>query len=444
MYSVWLRVWVRKRRDRLRCMSNAAVEFLMSEERFTAFVAGRGTAKTTTALFKSVAYINENPGCAGICTVPQLDDAEKVVLRRMRQFFGETEGKEWVWREKKSGVYFPGLGSVMYIRPGLEVETFRGADYAFAWMDEAGKGKQLDAWLNLRSTLRQRRGDGEFYPRLPMWITTTPTADQPWIKQVYFEKVDPLTRRGLSRPGDYKAYTMRSIDSPWIPEDEKERMRELLASGNRWARQEYGGEYVEQSGLGFPDLSEDVHLRRPGGDVEFVRYVAGIDFGGVSPTAIVLWGQDRSKRLWALKEFYVAGADDYQWLAWCEKNGVSQLICDPATSEERCRFYRQTYGVHVKRAWARSFPERYRLWAGKLAGHGGEPGLYISPECVNLWREMTNLTYRTDFHGGWVTDKWALHSSDHAYDAASYGMSEFEVGVTRPRPPFKLGEVALR
>jgi hypothetical protein len=217
------------------------------------------------------------------------------------------------------------------------------------------------------------------------------------------------------------------------------------AGTEAWGRQEYEGEFIAVTGLAFPELSPDVHLRYPGPEVEFTRTVVGLDFGDKRPTALVEWRMDRAGRIWATSEFYKYDATDYDWLNWCAENNVKRLICDPVASEDDLTHWRRIYQINMNRAVAaisRSHEKRYKLWKNRLMLQAdGLPGLFISPACVNLWEELQNLTHRKvksrdDEGGGWTPG-----SSDHAYDAGAYGMSYFGRVEGRPTPSVVLEKV---
>lgn len=414
----------------------AQAHFVASSARYPGFFGGRGAGKTVAAVMKLIQYVQAHPGCRGVLTFPTLGDVRKVFLPVMFDFFGHLHKSVWEYYEAAKELHFPAQGVTVFVRPASEPDSCRGPTIAFAAMDEIGTEDQWEAFRILQGAIRQPG-----YPN-QLWVTSTPRVDFPWIKSLWYDRIHPLTGNPVNED-NYPTFFRETKDNVFLPEWQRTELYEEWGD-SRWALQELRGQFIEVGSVAFPELNEERHRRYPPPDTEFRRHIAGIDFGMASPTSIILWGEDRSHKLWALQEFYKAGADDYDWLQWCTEHGINSLICDPSASDERLRYFRNTYGISVRRSRARSFQDRYRNWLGKLAGHGGEPGIYITPACPNLWTEMTNLAFKMEADRSTKMDKWKTGSADHAYDAASYALDEFTTPPGRPRPNFTLGAMVRR
>lgn len=417
---------------------SAQAAFWQSSARHPALIGGRGSGKSVASLMKAIRFVNEHPGANGIHTVPINDQVDKILLPSMRKFYGPAEGQDWVWQEKKSKLVFPGLRSQIFVRPALEYDSLRGPDYAFFSMDEVGTGDQMTAFYILQPTLRQTG-----YPHQG-WVTTTPST-QRWVKTLWEDHVDPMSEQPLRDPEQYVLFNAKSWDNLHLPEWQREKMK-AEAEVSRWARQEYGGEFLSLEGLAFPDLDAATHRRTAGTDWG-PRESVGFDFGASSATSLIHWKLDLSGRPWAVDEFYKRGATEYDWVTWLADRQLYTVTCDPSISDKQIIDWRQRYGIYMRRASPsiRTFPGRYAIWSGMLAVKpDGLPGGFITPNCPNLWNELTNLAFHTSRVGGVETDRWATGVQDHAYDAGAYGLSALTQVMGRPHAPFIPGELVLR
>lgn len=412
-------------------MAGAQAAFVEDESRFPAFIGGRGSSKTVSAVMKMFRYVNRWPGCRGMMTQPTLEMLETNLLPCIRDIFGDMEGRAdgWSYLEKKKQLVFPSLGAKVFMRTASEPNSLRGPTLAFGSMDEMGNDDQLEAFMILQSAIRQPG-----YPN-QLWGTTTPNVKRPWIKQVWQDKVNPVTGRPWKHPEQYVIHRASTSYNVYLPEWQRTELIEEY-EGTRWGAQELGGEWIAVEGSAFPELT-DAHMRRPPAGLVLKRRVVGLDLGGVEPTALVLIGQDSGNRVWALEEFYERGAKDGSWISWCAERDVKKVLCDPSVAERDLRFWRNTSRVPIHRAKSKRFDTRVRLVGNRLEiGRDGLPGLYISPECPNLWDELLNLTYHKPKGHPFARDQWTPGAVDHAYDALGYALMEIDGGrLGRPKAP---------
>jgi hypothetical protein len=367
-----------------------------------------------------------------MATQPTLDMIDTNYLPTVRDFFGEQEGQRegWVYLERKRQLVFPSLGSVVYLRTASEPDSCRGPTLAAASMDEMGNDDQFSTFRILQRAIRQPG-----YPN-QLWGTTTPNVRRPWIKQVWQERVNPLTGRQWKYPDQYVIFRAATTYNVYLPQWQRtEHIEEY--EGTREAAQELYGEFIAVEGAAFPDLSE-THLRRPPAVADMKRVVVGLDFGASQPTALVAVGQDHGNRLYALAEFYKRNARDEEWMNWCADNGVKKVICDPSAAERDLELWRRTHGIPIQRAKSKRFDVRKRMVGNRLAkGPDGRPGLYISPDCPNLWDELMNLAHHRPRGQDYDIDQWTPGAVDHAYDALAYAIMEIDGGrIGRPNSPF--------
>jgi PBSX family phage terminase large subunit len=400
-------------------------DFVHSTARFPVYVGGRDSGKTASIVFKMMKYLSENPGADMVGVLPQLVRIKTILIPAMRKFFGEYYGTLWEWKRKDNEIYFPAWGSTCYLKAADDPDTCRGIRVPAAWMDEIAEGNQLEAFLILEAAITETGGDKK-YPN-QLWAASTPRDTKKWIKQIWLDKQDPVTEEPHENPEEYPLFRMETQDNPFAPEWIKKRARQL--KGTRWGRQEYGGEFLSIEGVAFPELRESVHFKRPFEGTVLSRWVTGFDLGASSPTAFVLLGQDTEGRIWALDEYYKRNAAPADWAEWLGENNVKDVRCDPSISDVEMRDWRRRYNLpRMQRAMSvRGKKARRSILADRLQLRGdNKPGLFISPDCPNLWDELQNLAFARVKGQEHTTDDWAPGTQDHAYDALCYGLSKWD------------------
>jgi len=406
-------------------MEGTQTDFVRSEAKHPAMLAGRGSGKTYALAAKGFALAVNNPGIRGCLTQPTFDMIRRNLVPVWEEQFGSIggKGKVWEWRLWQAGA--PGEiafanGSLIDLRPADAPEKFRGATYGFFGMDEIAVQNQLHVFLALMPTLRQKGYS------LQGFVTSTPSGHQPWIRQIWLEHVNPFTEASLT-PKNYPIFRARTKDNWHLSKEEYENWKEMFG-GTRFAAQELEGEFTALEGMAFEEFGE-VHIREMPEDTVIVRKVNGLDFGGSSPTSMHEGCLDQSDRLWVTKEFYKRNADDYDWIRKCEEWGSREIRCDPSRSESELEHLRKIYGLHgLKRAapHAKGFENRIRLWRNRLNVRDGTPRIYISRNCPNMISELRNLAYQELRPGEVTLGKWAKGCSDHAYDSGAYLLSAFD------------------
>ncbi len=400
-------------------------DFVHSQARFPAFIGGRDSGKTASLVFKLVKYLSENPGADIMGTVPQLNRIGTILIPCFRKFFGEHVGIMWQWKEKAHEIYFPIWDSTVYLKAADDPDTIRGTRVAAGFMDEIAEGDQLEAFLILVDAINETGGDKNYLNQL--WVSSTPKDTKMWIKETWQDHLDPDTQEPMEDPEQYPLFHMKTKDNRFAPE--WTRLRAERLESTRRGRMEYGGEFLTIEGIAFPELSTTLHRHTPSSDIVFKKFVTGFDLGAVSPTSLILIGEDVQGRLWALKEFYQRNAIPEDWADWLGENNVSDVRCDPSISDDQMKIWRRRYYLpRMQRAMSvRGFEDRVGVLASRLEPRfDGKPGLYISPQCPNLWTELENLAYARVRGREHQVNKWAPGTLDHAYDALCYGLSAWD------------------
>jgi hypothetical protein len=421
-------------------MAGAQAGFVASRAKYPAYIAGRRGGKTSASVVKMMLYMQQNPGAYFMFTVPTLGDVDRILLPKMREFFGPWYGKNWGWLEKKSQIVFPeyrgvdGEGGIAFVRPASEPDSMRGPTLAAAAMDEIGTENQYEAFQILQPAVF---GGQKGFPH-QIWTTTTPRVEQKWVKQVWDEHVSPST--GDSLPAeDYPIFRARTVDNYHL---DPESIQSLLSTygSERDRQQELEGEFITLEGTVFDMLDPEVHLRYPPEDAEFTRTVFGFDIGGTSPTAIIQWKMDRQFRKYAVAEYYRANADEYDWIKWLADHNAMRVMCDPAIGENLLRYWRRKYNVHFARAYDKTHEGRLNVW--RTGFNQRPPQIYISPDCPMLWDELVNLRRKRKGEDDYSEKQWASGVADHAYDAGAYGLQDIDrFKLALPQPAQLVGAV---
>ncbi len=423
-------------------MPGPQTDFVLSKAAHPAYLGGRGSAKTVAGILKMWTFVHEHPGSNGAISFPVYGDIETIFLPEMRKFFGELEGTEWVYLEKKKQLVFPTLNCRAFLLSAEEPDRGRGLNISWFWMEEVGiGGGHKHLFFILQPALRQHGDDFTDYQG---WITSTPKVDKPWLKQIWDEGIHPITGDPIENRDRYPIFEARTVDNPCLPASIREGLVKEWA-GSRMALQELEGKFISVEGLVYPELREDIHLRAPHEDIEFIATVGGLDFGDASPTALYEIKMDRSRKVWITREFYKRSATDDDWLNVVAEWNLPIVLCDPSASQEDILSWRMRFNINIQPAMAaRDRQERGRLWRTRLqVREDGFPGLYISPDCPFLWNEMINLAHYIP-KGQEEPQKsvFAPGVNDHGYDAGAYGMSYFERGyIGRPQKTIELVKV---
>lgn len=191
--------------------------------------------------------------------------------------------------------------------------------------------------------------------------------------------------------------------------------------------------FVARSGLVYPQFFKDKHVREASVPMsQCRRLVAGIDFGGGDPTAIVVMGLTPSHDVHAYAEFYKSGAVGVDQLArFLARYPGIRVVCDP--SEPVAIATLQGYGIDAVPA-----DNRRGEGLGQVAFLLEHDRLTISPECANYieefkgyrWAERVDPNDRTRYR-----TRTPVGNHADAQDASRYAIMELLVSM---RPMFRL------
>ena len=181
--------------------------------------------------------------------------------------------------------------------------------------------------------------------------------------------------------------------------------------------------FVARSGLVFPQFSAVRHVREAVTPLrECVRVVAGVDFGGGDPTAVVVLGLDKQHHVHQYAEFYKRGAVGVDEIVGflARIPGLGVAVCDPSQAVAIETMRRQ--GIN-----ARPANNKRGEGLGMVAFLLDNDRLTIDPSCTESiaefpgyrWANKTDPNDRTKYATSTPVD----HHSD-AGDARRYAVLE--------------------
>jgi hypothetical protein len=109
--------------------------------------------------------------------------------------------------------------------------------------------------------------------------------------------------------------------------------------------------FIGRSGLVYPMFTKERHVLKPRVPlVECRRVVAGVDFGGGDPTAVVILGMDKDQLIHQYTEFYRRGAVGLDEICgFFKRYKVDSVVCDPSQGIA-IQTMRQTYALPARPA----------------------------------------------------------------------------------------------
>ena len=433
-------------------------DFFCCPAPYVYFKAGRGCGKTTILVFDAVNYAEKHRGSVQLFTEPTYQMVERVALPVLGKLYGRLRGKGIEWNESPPIDIQLSNGSVIHLAAAdsLDEDRLRGMNLAGLRMDEVTLGRQEGAFHIASASVRDLR-----FP-LQRKLTGTPKGRN-WTWKLF-------TGQPLSGSREFVAYSQDAEDCGFLPAGwVEERAQEMGGWDAPMARQELLAQELEMAGQVHPQFRRDVHVRAllgTSGDRyrngqehtagrthrELKQRLGGIDFGGVSPTALVVGGLDGGGRAWAVAEWYrhqatldelAAAMADLQ-----QKHGRTQgrdgqgglrWIADPSGKAEIAKLRNMGFKVSPARHGNR-LNLRVQLMGARLnLGPGKLPGIYFTPECPNLIAEVEGLMWRRSrLTGGgeeMLTDAFERGTPDHAWDAMVNILAEWDASPEPWTPP---------
>ena len=403
-------------------------QFYQSEAFYPLYHGGVGIGKSIVLVVDFFEYAWDCPGSRQILTEPTYAMISDILLATIEDVYGPWEGESFtIVRQPPPEVHFPN-GSQIWLRStDTRPERLRGPNLARVGMDEITVGHQEEARNMLAARLR--------HPGLlhQLKATFTPRG-RDWAYRDYFDKKLP----GVET---FFAETIDAERAGTLPVGFVERLAATYGGMDApLARQELGGAFLRMAGPVFPQFSRDLHVRFLDTEPLLLKQrLGGVDFGGVSPTALEVGGLDAGGRAWIFDEWYKHEATIDQLIeamaGFGSKYKIAEWICDPAGKAEMQKLHNAGFKVRPA-AHGNSLKLRVQLLGARLNKRAGDmPGIYFSGACPNLITEVEGLMWKRVRIPGkaeeQMNDAFETGTPDHATDAVTNIVAEWD--GTRPQ-----------
>jgi phage terminase large subunit-like protein len=395
------------------------------------YFGGINIGKTRVLVIDAFDYAWNCPGSRQIITEPTWQMVKDILVPTIEDCYAGQEGSFFgMTRNPPIDITYAN-GAVVWCRSvDVQPDRLRGPTVARVLMDEITIGKQEEAFDILAGRPRQA---GYFHQ---MKATGTPKGRN-WVWRRFVDK--PMSGPpGQEGAVTFFAQSQDAEDGGIAPPGYVERLVNTYGGwDNPLARQELGGQWLQMAGQVFPQFTRYDHVRTLDAAHRTVLKdrLGGIDFGGVSPTALVAVGLDGGGRAWAFKEWYkreASEADLVKAMADMQREcGIRRWIADPSGKKDIAVLRNAGFKVQQARH-GNKIKLRVRLVGARLNVNRALklPGLYIDPECPNLIGELEGLSWkRVKLQGSAdeiMTDDFERGDDDHAFDALANVLCEYD------------------
>lgn len=392
--------------------------FLRAPERFTMFVGGIGSGKTTAGAVKALVQSAARPGSLGVVVAPTYPMLRDSTLRTLQDILGKTI----LHYNKSDGELTLINGSQILLRSADKPDRLRGPNAHWAWIDEAALCPP-GTWEIIIGRLRADGTAG------PCWLTSTPKGHN-WMYQ----------KRGLMRL--FKASTRHN---PYL---NPEFVQSLIDSySGDFASQEIDAEFVRFEGQIYDEFEYARHVRENKTELKrrnWVEFWGAGDEGYINPQCYLIMGLDDDGGVHVFEEFYkrkvrtTVAAREAKLIGWewaAAGRPIEIFYIDPSAAslaaeiaEEEPHPYAGDDGV-ADDALLPGIPTRSARNAvlpgiqtvkAYLAGQNKYgPMLTISPECPFLLGEIDQYAWK-DWKEGRKEEP--VKMNDHAMDTLRYGI----------------------
>ena len=383
-------------------------EFINSEDEYIAYIGGRGSGKTAAGAVKLLRYLQKHPGARALVTAPVYEQLAQGAIPQIERWAPPGV----VLKSTRSPYYRMQIkgGSVIEFRSAQEPDNLRAGNYAYFWGDEAA-GFSEYAFQVANATVRQPG-----FP--PVRVFTSTPQWQNWLYRMFVLTKDPKYKLFS---GIATAVNLGNLPDSFIDD----LSRQYGGLDNPFAQQELLGLFVAQTGQVYSLFNRKHHLRVPSRSTQWRLTLAGVDWGGRAPFALVVVGIDQDYRLWVIDEFYRAGITINEFARACklmaQKYPINRFCCDgtaPAAAavlqKENLRTWLPTRRGHD---WLKQGVMRISGLFEKR--EDDSYSIYVHPKCESFIREIEGYHW-PDKKEGQADPKDPVKENDHALDAFRY------------------------
>lgn len=311
----------------------------------TGFIGGLGSGKTVVGTAIALSLLQRYPGIRLLLVAPTYDQISQGSLLTFLEWcppayirsHNRTEHIiQFVWADEK------GNPSELVYRSTSEIDRIRAHEYAACWWDESSMSPE-NARSVIRGRLRSKRGVGKDW-HYPIFETTTPRGrNHLWRAYGPEQMPGETAEQRKSRLKRFRMVHATTYDNASnLPPDYIDQIEASMHGDEQLRQQELEGLFVAFEGLVYPQFSEQMHVRPlstpdpvPWESAEVVKRVAGVDFGGGDPTAVVILGIGRSGKVHQYAERVWNGPTAEAQIAeflfeWHNQAYLDHVWCDPS------------------------------------------------------------------------------------------------------------------
>jgi len=284
-------------------------DFVTCHERFTAFIAGIGSGKTTAGTLKGITLAE--PGTLGLVTAPTYKMLKDVTVRSYQDVLGSS-----MHLNKGDMMATLSNGAEIIFRSAETPSSLRGPNIHWAHLDEAAlcpgatESNPEGTWEVVIGRLRADGTAG------PCFVTSTPRGRN-WL---------------YKRATDMRIFRAHTRDNPYISREFVESLESNYTG--KFALQELAGEFVAFEGLVYDEFSREKHVTNK--TAEWRRVIMGCDEGYTNPAVLLVIGEDGDGRLHVIEEFYqrrvLQGDVVKQCARMVERYDVDRVMVDPSAA----------------------------------------------------------------------------------------------------------------
>ncbi len=392
--------------------------FLTSPARFSLYIGGIGSGKTTAGCLRAIRLAFMQPGSLGLIGAPTYTMLRDTTQRMLLQLL-----PSWAIANYRHDDNHLTLinGSEILFRSLDDPDRLRGLNLAWYWLDEATLCGHY-AWQILKGRLRQSG-----------YRTTGIATATPHGRDGYWRDFEAEPRPGHCLYRATTADNASHLPADFIPD--------LGLTGAHY-EQEVLGLFTAFQGLVYQlDTGPNGNVRDPSPEAEaaqslsprFVEVIGGIDWGFTNPAVALILARDGDDHWWVLEELYrrrapLDGVLIPALVDLTRRHHVAAWFCGPddpgAIAALSAALASEQLPAHVHKADNAIRPGIQTVTSLLAIRPDGTRGLYIAPRCVQTLSEFNCYAFATapDGSANRDTAEEPIKQCDHCMDALRYAL----------------------
>lgn len=369
--------------------------------RFRVINAGRRWGKSTLVAWEMFAIAVSNDNARVPYYAPTRDDARDIMWKPLKDICGDLIVGEPNESRLEINVRNKFGGTSLIVLYGWEAVQERGKGVGVKnnhiFFDEVSKYKNFRfGWEEiLRPTLIDLKGGATFI--------STPNGFNHFYDLTLMEGQD----------SDYKYFHFTSIDNPFLPPEELDKMRVEMTE-DRFA-QEVMGEFRKKEGLVYKEFSRSQHVinELPQG-LEVLYTLGGVDWGFTHPAAVITIKKDYDSNYYICDEFYESGHTEDEVADEVVARKFNKVFADPENASGIAALKKR--GVSTRTVIKNSGS----IVSGiqKVRDLLKQNRLKVVSNCINVIQEFESYSYPDD--KGKIARELPEKEGDDAMDAIRY------------------------